>query len=87
MSDTVDFDVHAHRHRLKQLRDDGGSELYENRDGVACPACGDGFSQLLISDRNAHSFDVDADTRFCVRRGHLRRQVPRNYYLRTVQRR
>ncbi|MFC7128093.1 DUF7385 family protein [Haloferax chudinovii] len=65
---TAGFDIHEVRHRVKLLRDDGETTLVENRDGVACPACGDGFSQLLISDRNAHSFDVDADTRFCVRR-------------------
>ncbi|MGB9955737.1 DUF7385 family protein [Haloferax prahovense] len=65
---TAGFDIHEVRHRVKLLRDDGDTMLVENRDGVACPACGDDFSQLLISDRDAHSFDVDADTRFCVRR-------------------
>ncbi|MCO8266793.1 flagella cluster protein [Haloferax sp. AB510] len=65
---TAGFDIHEVRHRVKLLRDDGDTMLVENRDGVACPACSDDFSQLLISDRDAHSFDVDADTRFCVRR-------------------
>ncbi|CQR49679.1 MULTISPECIES: DUF7385 family protein [Haloferax] len=65
---TAGFDVHEVRHRVKLLRDDGDTMLVENRDDVACPACGDGFSQLLISGREAHSFDVDAGTRFCVRR-------------------
>ncbi|KAB1193989.1 flagella cluster protein [Haloferax sp. MBLA0076] len=65
---TAGFDVHEVRHRVKLLRDDGDTMLIENRKGVACPACGDTFSQLLISERPAHSFDIDADTRFCVRR-------------------
>ncbi|KAB1196003.1 MULTISPECIES: flagella cluster protein [Haloferax] len=62
------FDVHEVRHRVKLLRDDGDTMLVENRDGVDCPACGEAFSQLLVSERSAHSFDIDADVRFCVRR-------------------
>jgi hypothetical protein len=62
------FDVHEVRHRVKLLRDDGHTMLIENREGVACPACGDAFSQLLISARPAHSFDFGAGTRVCIRR-------------------
>ncbi|ELZ34976.1 hypothetical protein C474_01407 [Halogeometricum pallidum JCM 14848] len=60
------FDQHAVRHRMKLLRDDGDVTLYENRDGVPCPACGDSFDRLLLTRRGAHSFDVADNERFCV---------------------
>ena len=60
------FDQHAVRHRMKLLRDDGYVTLYENRDGVACPACADPFSRLLLTERRAHSFDLDGTGRVCV---------------------
>jgi hypothetical protein len=66
VSDTADFDVHAHRHRLKQLRDDGGTELYENRDGVACPACGESFSRLFLTRRARTSFPSNDGAPFCL---------------------
>ncbi|WP_410767171.1 flagella cluster protein [Haloferax sp. DFSO60] len=64
MQDT--FDIHEVRHRVKMLRDTGATMVVENRDGVACPACGDAFSELLISKEASHSFDVPTQTRFCV---------------------
>lgn len=60
------FDVHAVRHRLKLVRKDGTTELYENRDGVACPACEEPFDDLLISGERQHSFDPPAGVRLCV---------------------
>ncbi|MDS0299126.1 flagella cluster protein [Halogeometricum sp. S1BR25-6] len=60
------FDQHAVRHRMKLLRDDGDVTLYENRDGVPCPACGDVFDRLLLTERGAHSFDVGEHATFCV---------------------
>jgi len=33
------FDVHDHRHALKQLKDTGATSLWENRKDVACPVC------------------------------------------------
>ena len=60
------FDQHAVRHRMKLLRDDGDVTLYENRDGVRCPACNDPFSRLLITERRSHSFDLDGIARLCV---------------------
>jgi hypothetical protein len=29
------FDIHDHRHRLKQLRDSGDTKLFANRDEMA----------------------------------------------------
>lgn len=60
------FDVHAVRHRMKLVRKTGTTELYENRDGVACPGCDEPFDDLLISNEHHHSFDPPASTRLCV---------------------
>ena len=62
------FDQHAVRHRMKLLRDDGDATLYENRDGVHCPACGDPFTRLLLTERRTHSFGLDDSERLCVAR-------------------
>ena len=60
------FDVHAVRHRLKLLRDTGESALYENREGVACPACGEAFDELLVTERREHCFSPDRPVAFCL---------------------
>lgn len=51
---------------MKLLTDDGDVTLYENRDGVRCPACGDPFSRLLLTERRTHSFDLAGTDRVCV---------------------
>jgi hypothetical protein len=60
------FDQHAVRHRMKLLTDDGDVSLYENRDGVPCPSCGDPFDRVLLTERASHSFDVADTARVCV---------------------
>ena len=60
------LDVHAVRHRLKLRRDTGDAALYENRDGVACPACGDPFDELFVTERRSKRFDPDRPVAFCV---------------------
>ena len=60
------FDVHAVRHRLKLVRQTGETALYRNRDGVRCPACGDAFDELLLTERREHCFDPDRPVAFCV---------------------
>ncbi len=67
MTDTG-FDVHAERHRLKQLTDDGDMKLFENRDGVECPACGRGFDRLFSTSRESVSFPENDGSRFCLLR-------------------
>jgi hypothetical protein len=59
------FDVHDHRHALKLRKDAGNTQLWANRDGLDCPACGEPFSDLLISERRSNSFN-QPDGRFCV---------------------
>jgi hypothetical protein len=60
------LDVHAVRHRLKLLRDTGDTALYENREGVECPACGEPFDELLVIERSTRSFDPDRPVAFCL---------------------
>jgi hypothetical protein len=63
---TVSFDVHEVRHRLKQLTDDGDTKLFENRDGVSCPACETPFDRLFVTRRPATSFPENDGSRFCL---------------------
>lgn len=60
------FDVHEHRHRLKQLTDRGDTKLFENRDGVSCPACGEEFGRLFSTRKTATSFPENDGSRFCI---------------------
>ncbi|NEU56097.1 flagella cluster protein [Halorussus sp. MSC15.2] len=59
------FDVHDHRHALKLRKDTGDTQFWENRKALDCPACGDAFSDLLISEKRNNSFN-SPDGRFCV---------------------
>jgi len=43
------FDVHDHRHALKQLKDTGATSLWENRKDVACPVCDAPFDRLFTT--------------------------------------
>lgn len=63
------FDVHEQRHRLKQLTDSGDTKLFENRDGVACPACGEEFTRLFSTRRRTATFPENDGSRFCLVRG------------------
>jgi hypothetical protein len=47
VGDRIDFE--AVRHRLKLLRDTGKTELFENRDDVPCPVCGEPFDEVLAT--------------------------------------
>ncbi|RBI63914.1 flagella cluster protein [halophilic archaeon] len=60
------LDVHEVRHRLKLKKDAGHTKLFENRDGVACPACGEPFDDLLATDRREYSLDPPGSARLCV---------------------
>lgn len=62
----VDFDVHDHRHRLKQLRDGGDTAVFENRDGLACPACSKRFTRLMVIEAERVSFPPNDGDPFCL---------------------
>lgn len=63
---TAHFDIHDHRHELKQLRDSGKTKLFENREGIACPACGDQFTKLFLTRKDTTKFPENDGTRFCI---------------------
>ncbi|MBV0924523.1 flagella cluster protein [Halomicroarcula limicola] len=50
------FDVHDYRHGLKLLKQDRGSMTLENRHGFACPACGERFDRLFVSENRENTF-------------------------------
>jgi hypothetical protein len=59
------FDVHDYRHGLKLLKQDRGTMTLANRDGFACPACGEPFERLFVSERRTNTFGKP-DDRFCL---------------------
>ena len=61
------FDVHDYRHGLKLLGQDRGTMTLANREPFACPACGDPFDRLFVTEHRTSSFD-DPGTAFCLAR-------------------
>jgi hypothetical protein len=51
------FDPHDYRHGLKLLGRGRETARFANRAPFACPACGDPFDRLLVTDRDEHSFE------------------------------
>jgi len=54
------FDVHDYRHGLKLLKQDRETMALANRDGFACPACGERFEKLFVSERRENTFSNPA---------------------------
>lgn len=61
------FDVHDYRHGLKLIREDRETMHLENRDGFACPACGEQFEKLFVTAKRTNSFGKP-DAPFCLAR-------------------
>lgn len=62
------FDIHDHRHALKQLRDTGSTSLWENRKDMPCPVCGDPFERLFTTSETGTQFPENDGTPFCLLR-------------------
>ena len=62
---TGGFDVHEYRHGLKLLREDRETTHLANREGFACPACGEPFERLFVSEKRTNTFG-DPGGPFCV---------------------
>ncbi|MWV64097.1 flagella cluster protein [Halorubrum sp. JWXQ-INN 858] len=62
------FDVHEHRHALKQLRDDGRTRLWANRGDVPCPVCAEPFARLFTTRRVGTRFPAADGAPFCLLR-------------------
>jgi len=50
------FDVHDYRHGLKLLEQDRETTRLENREGFACPACGERFERLFVTEKRENTF-------------------------------
>ncbi|MFC6725772.1 flagella cluster protein [Halobium palmae] len=61
------FDVHEYRHGLKLLKQDRGTMHLANRKGYACPACGEAFDRLFVSERQHNTFNAPTGA-FCLTR-------------------
>ncbi len=59
------FDVHEYRHGLKLIKEDRETMHLENRDGFACPACGNPFDRLFVSTQRTNTFD-NPGSPFCL---------------------
>jgi len=59
------FDVHEYRHGLKLVSQDRATMHLENRNDFACPACGDAFDDLFVSEQRENTFGSPGGP-FCV---------------------
>jgi hypothetical protein len=62
---TDGFDVHEYRHGLKLRKEDRDQMHLANRNEFECPACGEPFDRLLVSERRENTFGKP-DSPFCV---------------------
>lgn len=62
---TDGFDVHEYRHGLKLLEQDRETMHLANRTDFACPACGEPFDRLLVSEKRENTFGTPGGP-FCV---------------------
>jgi len=60
------FDIHDHRHALKQLKDTGSTSLWENRKDISCPVCGAPFERLYTTSETDTQFPENDGSRFCL---------------------
>lgn len=59
------FDLHAHREGFKLLRQDRETMALANRADFSCPACGEVFDRLFVSEKAENTFG-DPGGPFCV---------------------
>ena len=59
------FDLHEHREGFKLLKQDRGTMALANRADFACPACGEAFDRLFVSEKRANTFG-DPGAAFCI---------------------
>ena len=60
------FDVHAHRHELKLLRQDEGSMTLANPEELGCPGCGVPFDRLHVTTDRTVSFEEPTTEPICL---------------------
>lgn len=62
------FDIHDHRHALKQLKDTGTTGLWKNKKDVPCPVCDAPFERLFTTSEIGAQFPENDGSRFCLLR-------------------
>lgn len=62
------FDVHAHRHGLKLLKQDVDTWELANRRPYACPACGRAFDRLFVTEEATVTFGSPPASPICLAR-------------------
>jgi hypothetical protein len=65
---TGGFDVHDYREGMKVLKQDRGSMYLQNRAGYRCPACGEPFERLFVSDDDEVTFGSAPNGPICIAR-------------------
>jgi len=66
------LDFESVRHRVKLVEDTGESRLFENRDGVQCPVCGDPFDEALESTGQTEQLHPRNGLSLCIANGESR---------------
>ena len=61
------FDVHDYRHGLKLLQEDRQTMHLANRADFGCPACGEPFDRLFVTEKATSSFGEPGGP-FCLAR-------------------
>ncbi|MFB6125559.1 MAG: flagella cluster protein [Halanaeroarchaeum sp.] len=60
------FDVHEYRSGFKLLKQDGDSMHLENYGEFACPACGEVFDRLFVTDADTVTFGSSPTGPICL---------------------
>jgi hypothetical protein len=59
------FDIHDYRPGLKLLKQDRETMALANRVDFACPACGNSFEKLFVSEQRTNTFG-NPDSPICL---------------------
>ena len=62
------FDIHEHRASFKLLRQDGDAIHLENRGDLECPACGQIFDRLFVTENDDVTFESAPNGPMCLAR-------------------
>ncbi|MFB6069799.1 MAG: flagella cluster protein [Halanaeroarchaeum sp.] len=62
------FDVHEYRDGLKLLKQDADSMHLENHGDFECPACGEVFDRLFVTEADQVTFSSSPNGPICLQR-------------------
>ncbi|MCD2200449.1 flagella cluster protein [Halobacterium sp. KA-4] len=70
MTNQIDFE--SIRHRVKLLQDTGNEQVFENRDSVECPVCGQAFTEALVTIERTCQLSPSPSVELCLVREYKR---------------